>query len=655
MENGDKMDLEKITVILKGEFIGIDTVIDEIITTIKPWYLFPEFLESPVIINLWGLTGVGKTSLVKRLSTLLGFENHSYHINASNGSQVNSAFSKSSSANNGKQAIFMLDEFQKMCSKCSSANDKSIIWDLLDSGFIADDSRFRGIRNSEISNLLDELANLKYIDVKSNSGLIEMIDLTDRKEKIIYNQINKISNTRAKEEPILIVKPIYYELIRKIGNYSCEAEVMNILLDMNLDETIDFIKTLEELEGKQRSLDFSKSLIFILGNLDKAYNMSSDLNPDMDADKFHEESTKISITRIKIELQRLFKNEQIARLGNNHIIYPAFNEESFRKLIDVKLTDVVDRIKLNTGVIAVFDSSVIDTIYKEGVYPAQGTRPLFSTIDRLIKSKLANVYYEIKNSENPVETIFFRSFEPYLLIEFFSANNTEQSLKIKLDLKLEEVKKEPNLDTRAVVAVHESGHAVLSIALNNSIPNAIYSTSTGFNGGMTIMNNRRGLFSKNMLINKLAVSFGGIVAEKLIFGENNITLGSRRDLMGATRLISDTLMYEGFSDGIKGEYKDNKYSVGLHSSEIENQIKDYLKEAEILAEQALIENEELLVKLSEYLLNEDREIKKEKISEFIDKYYKLTTEQVIEKSKEFSYKAILDNRISKISQLELVG
>jgi cell division protease FtsH len=309
---------------------------------------------------------------------------------------------------------------------------------------------------------------------------------------------------------------------------------------------------------------------------------------------------------------------------------------------------------LNTGVKTVFDSSVIDTIYKEGVYPAQGTRPLFSTIDRLIKSKLSNVYYEIQNSENLVETIFFRSFEPYLLIEFFSANDTEQSLKIKLDLKLEKIKEEPNLDTRAVVSVHESGHAVLSIALNNSIPNAIYSTSSGFSGGMTVLDNRRGLFSKNMLLNKLAVSFGGIVAEKLIFGENNITLGSRSDLAGATRFVSNALMNQGFTDDIKGEYENSKLKVGLQSSEIENQIKDYLKEAEILAEQTLIENEELLVKLSEYLLNEDRVIKKEKISEFIDKYYRLTTEQVIEKSKELSYKTLLDNRISVVSQLELV-
>ncbi|MCB0472773.1 MAG: hypothetical protein KDC56_06915, partial [Flavobacteriaceae bacterium] len=43
--------------ILKKEFIGIDHIIDEVVDAISSWYLFPDFQEKPVIINLWGLTG----------------------------------------------------------------------------------------------------------------------------------------------------------------------------------------------------------------------------------------------------------------------------------------------------------------------------------------------------------------------------------------------------------------------------------------------------------------------------------------------------------------------------------------------------------------------------------------------------------------------
>lgn len=37
-----------------------------------PWFISPELITRPVIIFLWGMTGTGKTSLIKRLIELLG-------------------------------------------------------------------------------------------------------------------------------------------------------------------------------------------------------------------------------------------------------------------------------------------------------------------------------------------------------------------------------------------------------------------------------------------------------------------------------------------------------------------------------------------------------------------------------------------------------
>ena len=65
---------------LKKEFIGIHNVIDQIADAMAGWFFFPEMQERPVIINLWGLTGIGKTSLVKRISQLLNFEERYYRF-----------------------------------------------------------------------------------------------------------------------------------------------------------------------------------------------------------------------------------------------------------------------------------------------------------------------------------------------------------------------------------------------------------------------------------------------------------------------------------------------------------------------------------------------------------------------------------------------
>ena len=70
--------------VLKQEFIGIDKIIDEIIDNVSSWFFLPNLQEKPVIVNLWGLTGVGKTSLVNRLVELIDFEDSfSYCENSS--------------------------------------------------------------------------------------------------------------------------------------------------------------------------------------------------------------------------------------------------------------------------------------------------------------------------------------------------------------------------------------------------------------------------------------------------------------------------------------------------------------------------------------------------------------------------------------------
>ena len=49
---------------LKKEFIGLDETIHQIISAVRVWYLMPELMTRPIIINLWGLTGTGKNTPV---------------------------------------------------------------------------------------------------------------------------------------------------------------------------------------------------------------------------------------------------------------------------------------------------------------------------------------------------------------------------------------------------------------------------------------------------------------------------------------------------------------------------------------------------------------------------------------------------------------
>ena len=69
--NTKKQRLENIKIELKREFIGIDYIIEELVDYIQIWYLMPEILTRPIIVNLWGMTGVGKTDLIRKLVSKL--------------------------------------------------------------------------------------------------------------------------------------------------------------------------------------------------------------------------------------------------------------------------------------------------------------------------------------------------------------------------------------------------------------------------------------------------------------------------------------------------------------------------------------------------------------------------------------------------------
>src|SRR4051812_38534624 len=148
--------LEQVAKALKEEFFGIDDIIDKVINLIRAWYIMPSILSRPVIVNLWGMTGVGKTQLVRRLAYMLGFSKKFVEVQMdgfSSGSGFNqnsiSGLLASSSIEEGEPGILLLDEMQRFRTIDSSGGDISVeryqdVWMLLSDGkFSIDTSMFQ--------------------------------------------------------------------------------------------------------------------------------------------------------------------------------------------------------------------------------------------------------------------------------------------------------------------------------------------------------------------------------------------------------------------------------------------------------------------------------------------------------------------------------
>ena len=630
--------LDNAVVQLKKDFVGIDSVIDQIASTINSWFFFPEIQDRPVIVNLWGLTGIGKTSLIKRLAELIGYTEHYFRFDLGECSgryfDIQDSFKDIYDNCNGEPFIIGLDEFQlaRTINEEQEEIDRASIrsvWDLLDSGkFDVIDFEYNmSWFNKQIRRL--DLALSKGVEVE-NGIVIKHAD-------VFFETIkpgDKQEEADDKQEDIYFISDddlnTIYNLVDHL--FLVKSDLRKKFDELDGYETIDYLISLYKASLKPKTVDCSKALIFVMGNLDEVYTMSRNFNPDMNANEFHRQSTEITITEVKQALLNRFRSEQIARLGNNHVIYPAFDEKSFYGIIRLELDKVKKKVADIYGIHLEFDENTEHLIYAEGVYPTQGTRPLFTTVHQIVNTRLGKILNEIYLNGYDADTIIFSVNEKVsvkdnsvIWITFLKQGVVIHKITDLQMLTLGKLRQEKQNDEQAIVAVHESGHAILSSVLMKTIPDAVFSvTADSTSDGFVLSRPEWNYISKKEIINRLAVLLGGLVAERIIFGEENITIGSSSDLSKATQLAIRVLYSCGMgiskaSFGNENLNEAPKVIFDNNSETVNKEAKELLVRAETLAEQALRKQKRLLIKMADYL-SDKRSLNKEQVKEFIQQY-----------------------------------
>lgn len=615
--------LEKARKVLKQEFIGIDKIIDEIIDNVSSWYFLPDIQEKPVVVNLWGLTGVGKTSLVNRLVELLDFEDSFYRFDLG---EKEGSFSFRDSLdelcqnNDTSPVIIALDEIQHSRTvsgpfRQEVENDKNrMIWEMIDSGRIQYVEWKRGLWTFE--DLIYKLLHLLKAGVEVRKGIVV-------KKNDLYCEEMKIYVEEG--ERLLFVPEDEYETILSFAGEQLglhlKKDVEKILLSFSANDTILFLNKVLKI-GKRPSIkNFTKSLIFVLGNLDEAYTMSDNFSADIDADEFNKLSKKITVPKIKKALKSRFRNEQIARLGNIHIIYPALDKASYQIIIKNELKKYAQSLTDTFQIEVIFENSIHDIIYKEGVYPTQGVRPIFTSIHQILKSKISFFYSAIFLEKLDVDSLHFSVRNKKLACDYLKKQQNVHSLETDITTTLENVRHSLKDDLQAIIAVHESGHAVLSIVLMKTIPEVIYSISTdGDSQGFVYSSFAWKYISRKELIPRVAMMLGGYVAEELVFGKENLTAGAASDIEKATEFLS--VMYKNNGMGqtpIKYNIPIKEERGSYHQLEvIEEEIKNAIEEAKLLAENTLKSEQKLLLSLADFL-SDNRMLRKNDIKRFVEK------------------------------------
>lgn len=601
-----KARLESIKRELKEELFGIDEVIDKVIDSIRTWYLIPEVITYPVIINLFGLTGTGKTQLVRSLVKKLKFNNRYVEIpmdadSRSWGPSKLADIIQSSSIREGEPGIVFLDEFQRFRTMDGGEEVKvekyQDIWQLLSDG------RFY-IDYTYYETLMMDIAYSKYqIDQDADDdddapptkkrGGKKDDNRWERKYHVYPYEAQKLKRMFKLKEPL--------------------EEVMTWTVDEILQLRCDFLKD----EKANDFVDYTKCLIFICGNLDEALYISKGVNDcDTDADTFYEMSRTINVNDIKSALHERFRPEQIARLGNNIIIYPSLSKKTYERIIEHHCGGYLAAVERLAGIRFTPDQSVFNAIYANSVYPTQGTRPVFSSIHKIFTGPLSDCVLWALESGADKLTLAIDSLRKVLVC----SDGVGGVCEISVDLELDAIKAKNSLDLKSLVAVHEAGHAVVYTVLNRMCPLEININLSSFTGGYTL-GKKRTVETKKDILNTMMIYLAGLVAEEEAFGSDFRSCACEVDITTATRIASKYVRRWAFDGNVATMLDENECNFYRNEWQESNAVIDgLLKEARDQARAILTANREFWKETINLLLGSTKQNK--------DTYHSLASQYV---------------------------
>ncbi len=125
-------------------------------------------------------------------------------------------------------------------------------------------------------------------------------------------------------------------------------------------------------------------------------------------------------------------------------------------------------------------------------------------------------------------------------------------------------------DEKKLTAYHEAGHAIVALHVPKHDPlHKVTIIPRGRALGLTMSLPERDALSQSKieLESKIAMAFGGRIAEKLIFGDDNVTTGASSDIRMATSMARAMVTEFGFSEKLGAlRYSDNEEEVFLGHS-----------------------------------------------------------------------------------------
>ena len=553
--------LENVRAKLKQDFVGIDEIIDSLLDYIQIWYLMPEILTRPIIVCLWGMTGVGKTDLVRKLVSYLEFQERFAEVELGNAdsttyyNSVNGIF-KAHYLTDSKPAIVLFDEIQRFYTIEPDGSPVphtkfADFWELLSDGRLARRER-------------------------------EDVDWYLNEYRLGQRKRSRRQPGEPEEEDSMLETIGLWEARRLKDLLNFDDELVE-LADMSKLQMLDRIIEAKKRKQFYEPVDYSQTLILISGNLDEAFQMASHTSDsEVDADIYHAFTKKITAVDIKNALTRRFRPEQVARFGNIHLIYPSLRRGDFEKLIRKEVGKIIARAQENFDMDITVSDNIHALIYRNGVFPVQGVRPVFSSVTDILETNLSKFIFDALINDRRSLHLDYDTARQIIMGQM-----GDHLMEIPYVGRIDKIREGNLSDLVANVSVHEVGHAVAYVTLFGLAPLQLKSkVASSYASGFTFPHQI--YETKENIIKKIKVFLAGGIAEELVFGESNATLGRASDREHASMLAMDYIRRYGFDPRYQANYSlEYGWAMDKHATDkdVEQMVSALVQETRALLEQ----------------------------------------------------------------------
>lgn len=586
-----KKKLEKVRRKLKQHYRGIDEQIDMLIDSVTGWYLGTTIDDRPTIINMWSITGLGKTSLVRMLMDELQAANRTIEITLDNSANNDTSITvlrrvSRAVGNNRNNLCLFIDEFQNMQTIDERGNPVrntpyQDLWTLLSDGRFFTKEDFLDI----IVNVFDVLCGY-WISAHKNLTLAldsvgkedkdkfpeielwqsrlnsfnsnyehhigsydrNLVEIDGKLEDMLYTvgyskdySVEDIEKFVKKLSEDIKDKQLYQ--LYKI-NMSYEKERMLRAIKGSLFQHIDYKDFASILDSiKREAIRLVKSdvdsllkaknlLVIIAGNQDSLFSGSRSLMYTYkDIDELYDANKKLKWFDLKQLLLENIRPEQISRLGMNHIIYPTLNKKAYKQLIEDRLKVISKKVKKAYNITLDYTQKLKDVLYRNSAFPTQGVRPLLSLVDVMVGGAIIELCSQLRSK---TATVDINEEKKELVVSVGNKKYTKHLL-----LEVSDKEEDGGGKGRLANAVHEAGHAITWMFLTG-LPADIDMAPLSMDAAAVtrpLMNDdfqeeKGSMHSYHKMW--ISMALGGRVAESIVFGENNLSHGCYADLEMAT-------------------------------------------------------------------------------------------------------------------------